>query len=112
MVGLLLLVLSAPPPPPPRRGLAMRDPVPLKLKPKPLDSFEEARPRLELALAASRRSRTFSSWASNLGRLKKRKLVVVIHGMLEWRQIVNRNYTDEFPLLAFLDCREATPPER
>lgn len=46
----------------------MRDPVPLKLKPKPLDSFEDASPRLELALAASRRSRTFNNWASNLDR--------------------------------------------
>lgn len=61
MLGLVLAMS-----PPPRRGLAMRDPAPPKLK--PLDSFEDARPRVELALAASRRSRTFNSWASNLDR--------------------------------------------
>lgn len=89
----------------------MRDPVPLKLKPKPLDSFEAARPRLELALAASRRSRTFNNWASNLNKEKK-KLVSMIHAILKMRQKANRKRTDVFLRLAFLGYHEVTPLER
>lgn len=49
-------------PPPPRSGFAMRDPPKLKL---PLLSIG-GRPRVEPCFAASRRSFTAVSWASNL----------------------------------------------
>lgn len=51
-------------PPPPRSGFAIRVPTPPKLK--PLDTLEEARPRVEPNLAASKRSLTAESCASNL----------------------------------------------
>lgn len=86
----------------------MRDPVPLKLKPKPLDSFEDARPRWELALAASRRSRTFNNWASNLYRVSGCDSC----GISKMRQVAKRKRTDEFRLSAFLGYREATPLEQ
>lgn len=52
--------------PPPRRGLAMREPTP---PPNAKDAPEvgEPRPRVEPALASSRRSLTAVSWASKLG---------------------------------------------
>ena len=55
-------------PPPPRRGFAIRDPAPPKLSPRGLgsDVDEEERPLVEPDLAASRRSLTAVSWASNL----------------------------------------------
>lgn len=53
--------LGSPPPPPPRRGFAILDPP--KLNPP---ESEDARPRVEPALAASKRSLTAVSCASNL----------------------------------------------
>ena len=45
----------------------MREPAPPKLKPIGLeDEVREERPRVEPSLAASRRSFTAVSWASNL----------------------------------------------
>lgn len=70
---LLLVGVPSPPwivgvagvsPPPPRRGLAIRLPALVKLKPPPAPP----RPRVLPALAASRRSLTEASWTSNLGR--------------------------------------------
>jgi len=52
-------------PPPPRSGLAMRLPAPPKLNALLLD-VGEPRPRVLPTLAASRRSLTAVSWASNL----------------------------------------------
>jgi hypothetical protein len=52
------------PPPPPRSGFAMRDPAPPNATLAP--DVGEPRPRVEPALAASRRSLTTVSWASNL----------------------------------------------
>lgn len=54
-------------PPPPRSGFAMRDPP--KLKP-PLPSMA-GRPRVEPCFAASRRSFTAVSWASNLNNISQ-----------------------------------------
>lgn len=53
-------------PPPPRNGLAMREPAPPKLN-APFWA-EPERPRVEPSLAASSRSLTAVSCASNLGR--------------------------------------------
>ena len=50
--------------PPPRKGLAIRDPAPPKLKPP--GAVGPPSPRVELILAASRRSLTAVSCASNL----------------------------------------------
>ena len=52
-------------PPPPRRGFAIRDPAPPKLKP-PDALDDDERPRVEPSLAASRRSLTAVSCTSNL----------------------------------------------
>lgn len=54
---------AGPSPPPPRSGLAMRLPALAKLKP-----VGDPRPRVEPALAVSRRSLTAASWTSNLER--------------------------------------------
>jgi len=52
-------------PPPPRRGFAIREPAPPKLKPP--DAVDEVdRPRVEPSLAASSRSLTAEICASNL----------------------------------------------
>lgn len=73
LLRLLLVGVPSPPwivgvagvsPPPPRRGLAIRLPAFVKLKPPPAPP----RPRVLPALAASRRSLTEASWTSNLGR--------------------------------------------
>ena len=64
MFGALLPVTNSFPPPP-RKGFAIRDPAPPKLKPE-LEGLEvEETLRVE-TLAASRRSLTAVSWASNL----------------------------------------------
>jgi len=55
---------APPPPPPPRTGFTMRDPAPPNATLAP--DIGEPRPRVEPALAASRRSLTAVSWASNL----------------------------------------------
>ena len=52
-------------PPPPRKGLAIREPAPPKLKPEAIVELP-ARPRVEPSLAASRRSLTAANWPSNL----------------------------------------------
>ena len=51
--------------PPPRSGFAIRDPAPPKLKPTGLFDADDML-RVEPCLAASRRSLTAVSWASNL----------------------------------------------
>ena len=47
--------------PPPRSGFAIRDPAPPKEKFDDVGEVEEARPRVEPSLAASRRSLTAAS---------------------------------------------------
>ena len=79
---------AGPSPPPPRNGFAIRDPALLKLKP-PLGAVGEAKPRVEPTLAASSRSLTAVSCASNLQTYKNQYknnkafcFAVIIHCLL------------------------------
>jgi hypothetical protein len=60
---LIIGIGASEPAPPPLSGLAMRDPAPPKLNPPPEG---DVKPRVEPIFAASRRSLTAVSWASNL----------------------------------------------
>ena len=65
--------------PPPRRGLAIREPAPPKLK--PIGFEDEAMPRVEPSLAASRRSLTAVTCASNLERTS---LALLVYKKICW----------------------------
>ncbi len=91
---------SGPVPPPPRKGFAILGPAPPKLKPAGL---EAAKPRADPTFAASRRSLTAISWASNLY-----NRVELTYGQSPFKEKI---LTYDSPPSTSLGCRATDSPD-
>lgn len=92
--------------PPPLSGLAIREPAPPKLKPS--GPVWAARPRVEPILAASSRSLTAVSWASNLWDDSVSLNTLFREGVCasdKGKRKGGKKQTCDLRRLVFLDCR-------